>query len=431
MENYPSEVVYAGFGFQVERVVKWEHHPVYSEDGVDFLYNHITLGVVAVFNYAASATNARGGFGDVAPLSVKNLRHLMLQPRQQLTVRVGAVTVLESPARRKNKAGDFVSNPVFYPCDAKNGPNPLAFNVLSIEGVKTMVVYFEVETWINDCDGPPPFVSHRWQMQHEIDELHYTTRVVTGTIVFRRDYMLNFPGQTRTEADDFRARLAHPIPANFKREQVNVVMASDGVSCYYSFVDREQTLNLGQKNPVVKIEGTWAAGYYDDGVWSVAKRYVTLNIRVWGRRTSTRQQLINACSRAFAAFGFHNLPGDSPTLYWKVDLAVDVVDKFVEMTAGVFTAGAPDTLWQRYFKDVYKIGLKNLANFAEDIGDVAKIADGVNPRPPNGGGTRGTWAKRMVAQVLSNPCVPAARPPATESAVNKFLETDGTEIVTV
>lgn len=403
-------VRYGELEFEIERVYRWSHRAVYDESGLDFLYNHVVIGVQAVWHARATRSNevAGGavidGAGKPPGVSIRDLRTHMMQPRQLLQVRYGTEIVLESPALIPGR--DQV-----YPCDAKGGPQPINFDVITVygDGV-TMVCVFEVETWLNDYNDPnytPAILSNRWVMTEEIDELNYVTRHVQGKAIFRKDFLLAHPNYPPAAyPDDFRKRLFFPIPDGYKRDSVRVSPTSDGTAINWSFTDRQQTLNLGLLNPVLKIQGRLRSGYNHTSLMSVATRWYSVSFQVWGRRTSRRQDLINAIARAAAAFGFNDVQR-TPTLYYNCSWDIDLVAKFASLTVGLMTSGAFATVFTALFRDHQNLLVNN---FPEDIQGVAKLSLDANPRPPYSDGCRADTYVRMVEQALSEPSTVPARP---------------------
>src|SRR5262245_4155356 len=138
-------VNYNGVDLEIEHVLTWDVRNVLSDDGCDVLYRHYHIAVQCVFNAVATASNKANGRGDVMPTSLNNLSDTLLVERKQLTVTMGGVTILRSPGI--SPAGLPGGGGLVLGTDAKNGPMPLAANVLSFHGSKTAIVYFEIETW--------------------------------------------------------------------------------------------------------------------------------------------------------------------------------------------------------------------------------------------------------------------------------------------
>src|SRR5262249_13744541 len=143
---------YNGIEFEIAHISKWDEDLALSDDGTDGLYDHVHIGLTCVFN--PKATTSRDGA--LAVQSIAELRAKMLAPRGKLVLKFGNTIVLQSPGL--SPGGNML------PCDAKNGPIPIAFRVMEITGFKTAIVYFEVETWVRLCPaGTKAVLSHRWE----------------------------------------------------------------------------------------------------------------------------------------------------------------------------------------------------------------------------------------------------------------------------
>lgn len=437
-------IKYGALDFEIERIYRWDHRAVFDETGQDYLYDHIVIGVQCVLNTAATRSDAvmrrpvQGNRGTYAAASVRDLRTYMMQPRLPLQVRIGPEFILESPPR---KPGKII--PSIFPCDAKGGPQPLAFNVINNYGAgRTIIATFEVETWINDFinkDKTPAILSNRWTMTHDIDEFHYTTRTIQGRAVFRKDLLVGpinvvpadaAAGSPAAYPDDFRAKLFHPIPNNYKRVSVNVTQPGDGTILDYRITDVEQPVNLGRDNPIVKMKGNIQSGWDGRGrFFAFASWYVKMTIEVWGRRSTSREQLIKACARALASLGFNGADNAGgffgQARLWHCNWNVDLFDRYASCTMGVAASGATEgaRVWTgnafntRWRNDI-------IADFPEQLDGVTTNADAPNPPPPNGDGSVGTSLVRMVTQILSSPATVPVRPPAPEE--RRFSKLYGT-----
>lgn len=278
-------------------VEEFERLPVY--DGPNFLYEKITIGVVAVVNRATQSDSligdsvprfnaAAGGslvdgngnalpfvpnppnpnvltgiVGPIVPSTAglpalgsgpnpnagrpaaytsKALLHDLLQPRQRLVFSVGGVIVVLSPAPG-------------FATDAHNGPTPLDASVLKQTGPTTWRVRFRVETCVNESVNrlsPANFgyvLSHRWSCEHRLDRDFFTTRHVTGQVKFRADMVNVGPDNnagTGFTPDAFRSYLAMPVPAGFARRNLNVTVHEDLLTYSYSYDDVELPVGWSQ-----------------------------------------------------------------------------------------------------------------------------------------------------------------------------------------
>jgi hypothetical protein len=406
-------IQYANISYELEHISRWDEKAVYSDDGADFLYIHVTIGVQCVFHPGAT----RDKDGDMGAASVASLRQVMLTPRRQLRVTVGNTVVLESPGKRPGGDRNFT-------VDAKNGPQPLGFQVLEVRSEKTFVLYYEIETWVNLCCSPA-LLSHRWEMTHEISELFMTRRTIVGSAVFRSDFLRDYPQQPVRYPDDFRQRLFHPVEDGFQRKTVKVVMASDSLSAEYVIVDEQQWLNLGLNSPIARIEAEWKRGIvggespFNPG--DLGSRYVAFAVHAWGSTRCLRQDLINACFKAAASFKLDNKGTPfSRRSYYNADMRVNAVAKEAELTVGFYTGSALGRA-VNYFNPVFDEADRLIQAFPEDIDGVGSVVPGPNPRPPFGFGSRGSVAGRMVAQALMGRCDTPPKPPAAREDP-KFLD---------
>ena len=428
-------LTYGCLSFEIERVYRFDNRAIYDESGVDYLYNHVVIGVQAVLHPSATVSNDitrvprvgqgilginQQGFGTTGRETLRDISTIAMQPRQLLTVWLGGMLVLQSPLDKPGTGAHF-------PCDAKGGPKPLSFRVIAVHGPgKTLVCTFEIETFVNQFNSPvsgvtPTLLSHRWTMSHDIDELSYTTRTISGTATYRKDYLAGHP-QYAAEmfADDFRQRIFHAVPNGYKRMSVRVSQSSDGTQLWYTITDQEQTLNFGlqENSPVLRLQGNFGCGtdwIGGSSFISLPRLQRTLNITCWGRKTSTPQQLILTCARAAAAFKFFDpLVADLKSLMessynWDIALnerRVGLVIRQVLSSAGgtSFKAARGENLFFPKYTD----------DFPEGIDTILVTNEIANPRPPIGG-ARGTSALRMVAQSLLDPATVPPQPTQTPS----------------
>src|SRR5215475_913107 len=277
--NAPSILTYGPQTFQIERVTLWDSRPVYDEDGTTRLYLHHRIGIQAVWSPVATRTED----GLAGLVSIARIREQVLTPRQLLVVRIANEIVLQSPASKNDLTG-----PPYYSTDGKNGPNPIALNVVRILGTHSVIAYFEVETWLT---APCPenrlcVLSHRWETSQEISEDYYTTRSVRGWATFRTDRLID----QALLPDDFRGRLFHPIPPNVQRKNVSVTASSDGTGLSYSFSDVEQPTNLigGATSWITRLAAVWGAGMHRPNWDGIGTRYVSFHIEAWAERQAPR-----------------------------------------------------------------------------------------------------------------------------------------------
>src|SRR4051812_40981229 len=84
-----STISYGDVTLEIAKTNEMAMNPVFSEDGVDYLWTHCVLDVDAVLNPHATAY-VRGNpptatLGTLPPVTVVAIRHQLMQPRLQLT----------------------------------------------------------------------------------------------------------------------------------------------------------------------------------------------------------------------------------------------------------------------------------------------------------------------------------------------------------
>lgn len=391
-----SLIRYNGVQLNIVKLHKFECKPVMTADGVDSLYNHYIIAARCVVNAAATSDG-----GNPLGQSMAELKRKLTQHRKQLVFAVGGFTVLSSPQSFSVAGGPSAAAVV----DAANGPQVVYCNFMEISGTKTAILEFCVETWIKDCsNATSSVIGHRWEMSHDIDKQFLTTRTVSGTVVCRSDG-LRIAGLT---PDDFRSKIAHPIPKNFQRSNVQVTQRSDGVTLDYSFTDEEQWLNRGIDSPIVEV-----AGFYENELNCIGNLTPTLTasivVEAWGSKKAKRTDMANAVTKAAASYGFAK---DGPIVYWmNVAAGIDIVKKYARLRAQVVLSNAASLMVGGALSAFGASSpiRPNLRELPEDLGDLATAADGDNPRPAQSG-VRGNYLAQALAQVLTAPCSDPAVP---------------------
>jgi hypothetical protein len=451
-------ITYGCLSFEVENVYRWDNRAIYDETSSDYLYNHVVIGVQAVFNPFATVGNDYTGedrtvttvgkrtaiAGKWGADTVRDISALLLQPRQKLTIHLGGIRVLESPLISPD------GQP--YPCDAKNGPKPLSFRVIAIHGEgKTLICSFEIETFINAFNSPQPGVtptvlSHRWTMNHDIDPNFITTRTITGQALFRKDYLTQHPqyGNSPVFADDFRAKIFHPIPKGFKRSSVRVTLSPDGTQLFYTLVDKEQMMNIYPGYGVHAVSGTYTfaldytmfdlfKAFHDLKAGDVAgvikstvpNRTRRFTVTVQGFRDTSFLQLFQYCGRAAAAWRMYNPMGANgilasadnfmQKLWVTYQWHVDIMEPKVTLTLNECLTGVGQLFkaFNGYVEPNDKPAWAGLRGWDDLV--TAEPID--NPTPTYK--TRGTSLIRMISQSLMGPAeVPAAPPDANAAPLN-------------
>lgn len=394
-------------------------------DGPTYLYTRHTLGVVAIYNPErnspfVAAPNFQAPIIDIA------LRHKLMLPRQKLLYTVGTTNVIHSP----------LNLPAGLTTDANNGPLPLYCHVEKVHGKKTFKVYWVVQTDVNECPSslPPIVLSHRWTMDHDIDEHFFTTRTIRGHAILRTDHML----KSSVTPDDYRPHFIHPIPNDFKRTHINVVAHEDGNALDYVVVDTEQPFvfdNFVRDRGVTKIE---AYQNFEEGSFAfdtIARTLATeiaaattsagtipglaaaatlgalrgaekslptivhsFLVRVWGNRDADRGNLeLVAWTIVQRRREAANIPALSDK--W-CNVSHDIMGKWVEVSARFKLGPVASAAASLAFGGVVFGSADELT-----AGITRTTGPGMGLGAGNSTGTvRGTWIGELVAQTLQEPC---------------------------
>lgn len=199
-----------------------------------------------------------------APMTDRAIRHQLLIPRRTLnytcSVVGGAQTVLMVAANDSLIATSFAAISGLQPqTDSKNGPTPLACDVVEIAGTKTFRVIYTVQVHLNEC---PKFIgsrsarllTNRYTQTLGVDVDMYSTLVTQGRAIFDTNLMLrdgNIP-------DDLREYLLPQCPLNFRRQDITIIAIMDGTGLEYTVTDREVACNLLVRQNVTRIEGEYS-----------------------------------------------------------------------------------------------------------------------------------------------------------------------------
>ncbi len=466
-----SVMNYGPVRMQIQETHVFGFGPTLTEDGVDTTCTEVDLGVTAIVNMQALATSGRGAIagnganvfddapvpgaaGDPLGISLRNLRAMLLTPRQPLSFAIAGNPVVST------------SGP-----DSRNGPQPQPDTcVQRIFGTATARVYFHVKTWLQDFlpisgNAQRIVLANRFLVQTSLDQDYWTTRYVQGQLIVDPGQLWamsdGVPGFSTP--DSFRSACFLSIPLGFKRDNVQVAVSSDNRVLDYSYIDSETPLALGARSFATRIEGNCtagsesplgdmgliaqgaavAAGFAVDsaggntsigrgffsgltsGFWTdpggVARSAATLSyprlkangiVRIWGSRDASKYSLmilgINILSDRFrpiqGAFFSGNLPFFN-SLYVTQDLS----ERYVEVR-GEFSPTLASTLWNLGNTPGANIlGIMNLATDIQSGGAagtdlvLSGSGAGFNPPPPNSDGTRGNYLGALLVSLLSSP----------------------------
>lgn len=218
--------------------------PIFSELG-EYMYTKFTLDVDTVYNPRATTASRNGVAVDLtSPVlpgkTDEALRHFLMLPQGKVVYRSAGVIQFESPLTSR--------------VDANNGPRPVYCHVRANEADKSYLVTWRVESWLNESwkynttGIGPLLISHNWSQTETLDDQYYAVRVTNGRCIFDMSRM-----PANQSPDDFRLFLLPALPISFKRDSVQVTAAENGTTLYYTCVDRELRVGLGEKD-ITKVE---------------------------------------------------------------------------------------------------------------------------------------------------------------------------------
>jgi hypothetical protein len=245
-----SLLYYRGIQLQVCRFLTGcERAPIY--DGPTYLYTRWRIHCQCLYNpqgtsYDFPVVADRPGPGGpivspmLPPQTDQAIRHRLMARRGQLVLGVGNNAWLVSPQQG-------------FTVDSANGPTPLYCNVRKGPGGRSFIVEYGIETCLRECNlesstYPSIFLSHRWEMEHRLDDDFFTTRIIRGHVIFdtaRLQQGGTALGQQVLIPDQYRGAFFHPIPMNCQRSIPVIRQHADGNSVEYVIEDEEQSVNLG------------------------------------------------------------------------------------------------------------------------------------------------------------------------------------------
>ena len=266
-----SVLNYGAVRMQIQKTEHIGFIPRYTEDGVDYLYTELDLAVTAVINPFALATRGPGQIaaigavppfqedapaqanGDSVGATIRNIRAMLLTPRQTLTFSINNDQVVT------------IAGP-----DSKQGPLPQSDTAIRwIMGTHTALVYFHIKAWAPDLlpaiQGLPTparriVLANRYRVASATDENWYSRRHIQGQMIIDPSQLIPLAADGVLTPDNFRQAAFLSIPTGFKREDIQVVVSSDNTTLDYSYVDQEQPLALGLRSLATKIEGGTTVG---------------------------------------------------------------------------------------------------------------------------------------------------------------------------
>ncbi len=275
----------------------FKQEPIYDTSHTDLLYNKITLTVSGVINYAAQAAGKLPipskvpTYGCSAPQEVVQIRQRMLTPRGLLIYTVDGVELIRSPNLARNQLRD-----------ENNGPKPIRFDIVKLDGGKTIFVEFEIETCINECSedyyncsttaarqGSQKLISNRWSCSSNLDNNYLQTRTTQGTLVLSGAN--NVVNEGLPELIQSQVVLL-PIPAGWKRESISITQEADTLTYKWQIVDKE--LQIAMPAPLVSIDAQYTQVF---GVQGAGVTENEINISLQGKPGSKYGDLLAIASR--------------------------------------------------------------------------------------------------------------------------------------
>lgn len=259
------------------KTVSFKQETIYDESNTDKLYTKINLVVQGVMNYCIDGNNP--------PVTIAHIREQMLTPRQHLIYTLNSQTMVNSPFNGAIR-------------DENNGPKPIRFDVIQLGGGSTLIVEFEVETWINECSAGQnanQVLSNRWEMKHAIGKDYLSSRMISGTLVMS-GFMNN---NANYSPDNYRHLIFPDIPGGWKRDVVDVSVSADNLKLTYQVVDNE--LHIAMPRPIVDIDmsyrqnwGKGAAFITGDDVGVTNNDY---SVRVKGEPGAKMQDMLQVATQ--------------------------------------------------------------------------------------------------------------------------------------
>ena len=386
-----SSINWNGVELQLIQTNRYVCTPIYSADGMDYLWTSHFYDFNCQFNPGASSYGPDGSAmpGYSPSDSFHAVRHTLQQPRGTLVINQGGSDPLIFSPR--NVGGNS------FPCDVNGGPFNRGVYVVKLGGEKTWSVNLKIETFMLECPDNsenPTMISNRYQQSSTISDDYMTTLITEGIVIFRQD-VLEFAA---ANADAFRNQMLPPIPAGFKRQAIRVVVQPQRNQIAYSVMDQERFFDLGDTNPatggsgVLDVNATYrCAGVRTAGVGAMSSMtYETVDVHVKGYKTASMWML----TQYAIALARIKLPIGDKTAGFITQAAISqsLTDKSVSfqisMQLGAVKQG--------------NIGILNPKPLRID--EVFPKQGGKNPAPPNDNGTRGYYEAELAVQSLKTAC---------------------------
>lgn len=430
-----ADLIYNGVVLDKVKTAFYRVDPVTDPSGIDLECVKVTIEVQGVFHELWHGSNKPAGTdrrfnygtpGDVAAISLYNLREVLMRPRGALEFWMGGVLVLDAPQRDGNGTR--------YSCDVKGGPFPQDVSVVQIIGDRAAIVRFRIETYVSNCEHY--CLSNRWALNTSFDQHGYGTTTIQGRASFRKDFLVN----AGLQPDDFRKWLILPADFGMKRMSVDVRVNPEGTEVAYTVVDRVTNYGTGANSGIARVECQITSGMDtplkslkeetieiygafkmamggDIGSvggkvfnWVVPNCKLNVIVRIWGQAGMDRRQLLRmaasmALDRVSPGFGVAIV-----SVYASVDWGSEN-PPFVEVRCEFMGK-------QKQLRLLFADDIGASFNWNTTIAGKGEVLNWSNTTPatqlPRSENTRGSTIGRMVAQTLAGPsaCERPANPPA-------------------
>ena len=225
-----SRLSYDGIEISHTRTLEFRSEPVYSSDGVDRLYTHVQITVQGLISQPLDLISPLGA---VKPaVFVTALRERLLTPRKTLIYTDGTDELIHLPDEGED-------------ADINNGPKPISFNVIRLDGDQCWIVQYSIECWLQECESEnaPYVLSNRWSMTDRIDDSHLTTRTIEGRLVVR--------AREPSTIDDYRYIVVPGMQPGFRRDAMQFTLQSDGLAMDYIIEDKEEYMTTPTREPLI------------------------------------------------------------------------------------------------------------------------------------------------------------------------------------
>lgn len=255
------QVQYGDVQLELVKTNSFSQEPVYSPDGMDYLFTKYTLDVRCLFHADVMS------YGDNPAAIMNAVRLSLLKPRSSLVVKQGDETILDAVAP-----------------DPAGGPFPRSCVISDVAGTSSFVVNYTVEANVKDCSGTSsPILCNRWEMDQSYSgEDLLATRTTSGRLIIQRE------SSTPTNLDQFRYLCMPALPKGWKRNRIRFGTSSDGLSLNYQIEDQE--VYRVAPSGSVSASGTYSEIYDKTG----AHAFAEIGVELKGTKDANKLDLLQA-----------------------------------------------------------------------------------------------------------------------------------------